>query len=118
MWILHILIFNLTIVFVVELTLAVILGARNFKKFITVALINIITNPLVVITMLTVTMFYNRFETFVLVVLELAVFFTEGFLFSKYKSTGCKVSGNFILFISCSKITSFPIVFIVCFLSL
>ena len=85
MWILHILIFNLTIVFVVELTLAVILGARNFKKFITVALINIITNPLVVITMLTVTIFYNRFETFVLVVLELAVFFTEGFLFSKYK---------------------------------
>ena len=84
-WIFHILIFNLTIVFVVELTLAAILGARSFKKFITVALVNIITNPAVVITMLMVTMFYNKFETVAIIILELAVFFTEGFLFSKYK---------------------------------
>ena len=74
MWILRILLFNLTIVFVVELTLALMFGA-----------INIITNPTVVMSMLTISVFCNKFETVALIVLEILVFLAEGLMFAIYK---------------------------------
>ncbi|MBR3933950.1 MAG: hypothetical protein IKJ68_08610 [Clostridia bacterium] len=85
MWILRILLFNLTIVFVVELTLALMFGATGAKKILTVALINIITNPTVVMSMLTISVFCNKFETVALIVLEILVFLAEGLMFAIYK---------------------------------
>lgn len=85
MWILTILANNLAVVFVTELLLGFILGARSIKKVVTMALINIITNPIVVMCALCLTLFYEEWRYVGIFILELAVLFTEGYMFSKFK---------------------------------
>lgn len=85
MWILEILAQNLSVVFVTELTLGFLFGARNAKKFITVMLINIITNPAVVLTALSLTLFWRRAEDTGIFILEVIVVFLEGFMFKRFK---------------------------------
>ena len=95
---------NLLIVFVTELPLAFILGARSVKKFTSVALINIITNPAIVYISLLTLLFAGGWHTPVLIVLEIAVLFIEGFSFSKFNTFENKNS----YFISlCLNLTSF-----------
>ncbi len=89
MWILEILAVNLAIVLIIELTLAFILGAKTRVKFSTVALINVVTNPLVVLCGLGARMFVPEAEPFVLLVAEISAFLGEGFTFSK-----CKIFEN------------------------
>ncbi|MBQ2967234.1 MAG: hypothetical protein IJE10_03815 [Clostridia bacterium] len=88
-WILHILLFNLTIVLLTELTLGFFLGATSLKKLLTLALANIITNPVVVLSSLSLTLFLSTFHPIGLLILELLAFLTEGFIFSK-----CHVSNT------------------------
>ena len=75
----------LFIVFVPELPVAYILGARSFNKISSVALINIITNPAVVYISLLTLLFAGKWHTPVLIILEIAVWLIEGFSFSKFK---------------------------------
>ncbi len=84
MWILKILGFNLLIVFLTELPLACLLGAKNVKKLVTTALINIVTNPAVVLTGLCISMFFSRWKMPGTFILEALVFITEGFMFSRF----------------------------------
>lgn len=84
MWIIKILGFNLLIVFLTELPLAYLLGAKNVKKLVTTALINIVTNPAVVLTGLCISMFFSRWKMPGTFILEALVFITEGFMFSRF----------------------------------
>ena len=90
MWIINIILINLSIVLVTDLTLGLIFGARTVKDLVTVTLVNVITNPVAVLCMLSVTMFFSDWEYVCLVAIELAVFFTEGFLCSKFRTFGDK----------------------------
>lgn len=82
-WILHILLFNLTIVLLTELTLGFFLGATSLEKLLTLTLANIITNPVVVLSSLAMTLFLNAFQPIGVWILELLAFVTEGFIFSR-----------------------------------
>ena len=84
MWILKILAINLGIVFLTELSLAFLLGAKSIRKFITVLLVNIITNPLVVIVAICLTLFLTKAQYIGIFILEVIVFIAEGFMFSKF----------------------------------
>lgn len=86
MFYIKILLNNLLIVFVTELPLALLLGARSPKKITSVALINIITNPAIVYISLLTLFFAGEWHTPVLIILEIAVLFIEGFTFSKFKT--------------------------------
>ena len=85
MWILKILAFNLALVFISELSLGFLMGAKKPKKIITLALINIITNPAVVLSGMCLTLFFNNLQYIGIFILELLVVFIEGFMFSKFK---------------------------------
>lgn len=86
MFYVKILLNNLFIVFATELPIAYFLGARSIKKFSSVALINIITNPAIVYISLLTLLFAREWHTPVLIILEVAVLFVEGFSFSKFKT--------------------------------
>lgn len=86
MWILKILAGNLAIVFVIELSLGVLLGAKTIRKIITMVLVNIITNPAVVLSGMCLTLFLSRWESIGICILEVLVVVTEGFMFWKFKT--------------------------------
>ena len=114
LWILKILLNNLLIVFFIELPLAYLLGARNLTKMVSVALANVITNPVVVFLVLSMTMFFPQGETTVLIFSEISVLFIEALIFKKYKiferidailvsfilNSGSFLFGEFIEFLS------------------
>lgn len=85
-WIFEILAFNLAIVFVTELTASFAFGAATWRKIATVALINIITNPPVVLSSLCLTLFFEAWHDLGIVVLEVVAVIIEGFMFSKFKT--------------------------------
>ena len=84
-WIINILALNLLIVFCVELCLSGLFGVKGIKGLATVALINILTNPAVVLCMLGVSMFSHEWKHLVLIALEVGVVGLEGFLFVQCK---------------------------------
>ena len=84
MWILRILAFNLTLVLMIELSVAFFMGAKSIKKIVTVALANVITNPAVVLSSIYITLFHGKWENICVLILETLVVLTEGFLFSKF----------------------------------
>lgn len=84
-WIINTLALNLTIVFCVEISLGFLFRVKGISGILNIALINILTNPTVVLSMLCVSMFLNPWERLALSVLEIMVIFLEGFLFSKFK---------------------------------
>ncbi len=86
MWILKILVFNLAIVFITELPLSLAFGARTGRKLITAALVNVITNPAVVLSGMFITLFLRKWLYGGVFVLELIVVLAEGFMFSKFKT--------------------------------
>ena len=83
MWLINILAFNLTIVFITELPLSFIFGAKTLKKLSLVALINVITNPAVVLSGICLALFFNKWQIMGTAVLEFSAFMIEGFMFSK-----------------------------------
>ena len=86
MWILYFLLNNLILVLILEVFLGILFGARSMPKILTVILVNIITNPFVVLAMLTVTMFFPPLEVPGIIVLETSAVIIEGFVYSKYKT--------------------------------
>lgn len=68
---------------VIELIMSLLLGIRNKKDILNVILVNIMTNPLVVSILMYIT--YNRLfnTTISIIILEILVILTEGFVYKK-----------------------------------
>ena len=73
------------IVLVLETTIGYILGARKNRNLITVILSNIITNPVVVVLALLLTVHLYQWRIWWVIALEVAAVFAEGWIYSKYK---------------------------------
>jgi hypothetical protein len=86
MWILAILAHNLAVVLITEPLLGFIAGARLLKKILTVMLVNVITNPVVVLTVLSLTVFCSKLQPTGLFILEILAVFSEGFMFLRFKT--------------------------------
>lgn len=86
MWILEILACNLAIVFIIELAIGIFLGAKTVRKIATMALVNIITNPAVVLSGMYLTLFLPDWENIGIFVLEILVVVAEGFMFRKFRT--------------------------------
>ena len=84
MLILNILVFNFLIVLVTELSVSFLLGIRTIREAITVILINIITNPIVVVLSLLLTFMFYEWRVFGNFILEIAVVFSEGYMFGRF----------------------------------
>lgn len=89
-WIINILALNLLIVLVTEIAVSISFGAKTAKQLVIVALVNIITNPAVVLTALCLTIYLNQWRNIGIVILEIFAVITEGFIFSKFKTFGRK----------------------------
>lgn len=85
-WILKILAFNLSLVLLIELLAGYLLGVKTAKKIITTALINVITNPLAVLCLLSVTIISGDRPLWGVFIVEALVVLTEGFMFSKFNT--------------------------------
>ena len=68
---------------VIELIMSLLLGIRNKKDILNVILVNTMTNPLVVSILMYIT--YNRLfnTTISIIILEILVILTEGFVYKK-----------------------------------
>lgn len=84
----NVLLFNLLIVLISETTLAVIFGARSKKSILTVVLVNVLTNPPIVLTGISMAMFLSSLEPPLIYILEVFVFLLEGFIYLKCKTFG------------------------------
>ena len=85
MWIIHILIVNLILCFLIEIPAGVCFGARGFRKFFTMALINVITNPVVVFSRLVMIIYFENLHIPGILLLEIGAFLIEGFMFLKFE---------------------------------
>ena len=92
MWILNILALNIAIVFITELPICFLMGAKTKYKIITAALINITTNPAAVMCGLALALFLPKFQDAGIFLIELFVVFIEGFMFSRFKTFETKNS--------------------------
>ncbi len=106
MWILAILARNLAIVLITEPLLGFIAGAKSVKKIITVMLANVITNPLVVLSALSLTVFCSRLQPTGLFILEVLAVFSEGLMFSKFKTFDKKNPYIISLALNCASFTA------------
>ncbi len=86
MWIINILLLNLAIVFITELPICFLMGAKTKCKLITSALINFITNPAAVMCGLALALFLPEFQNTGIFLIEFFVVFIEGFMFSRFKT--------------------------------
>ena len=102
MWILAILARNLAVALITEPLLGFIAGARTLKKIITVMLVNVITNPLVVLSALSLTVFCSRLQPTGLFILEVLAVLSEGLMFSKFKTFGDKNPYLISLVLNCA----------------
>ena len=106
MWILAILARNLAVVLITEPLLGVVAGARSLRKILTVILVNVITNPLVVLSALSLTVFFSRMQPTGLFILEVLAVFSEGFIFSQFKTFGKKNPYIISLALNCASFTA------------
>ena len=86
MWLLSALFFSLIAVFLTELPFGYFLGARSRRKFFTVILANIVTNPAVVLVSFYLLLFASKWHGTGIFFMELLAFLAEGFIFSKCKT--------------------------------
>lgn len=74
----------LLLTLLIELVVALILNVRNKKDIINIILVNVITNPVVVMTQ---TLLYIKFGTFIefigIIILEILVVLIEGLIYRK-----------------------------------
>ncbi len=85
MWIIKILVFNLSLVLASELSVSFLLGARTIRKLSTVALINVITNPLAVMLVLYLHVRIGTWPYSLILCLEILIVILEGFMFSRFQ---------------------------------
>ena len=75
---------SLILTVIIEVVIGIILGIRNKKDIINIALVNIITNPIVNITTISLNIYVSLHARNVsLYVLEVLVLFIEGFIYKK-----------------------------------
>lgn len=106
MWILAILARNLAVVLITEPLFGFLFGARNPKKIITLSLINIITNPIVVLTALSLSVFFPFMQIPGLFLLEGFAVFSEGLMFSKFDTFDKKNPYLISLALNCISFTA------------
>lgn len=74
----------LILTIIIELVLALILGIRNKKNIINVILVNVITNPIVVLTPILIYLkFGHTMEIISIIVLEVLTVIVEGLIYKK-----------------------------------
>lgn len=74
----------LALTIIIELLLALILGVRNKKDIINIILVNVITNPIVVLTPIIVYLkFGGYYPRIVLFILEILTVLIEGLIYKK-----------------------------------
>ena len=74
----------LILTIIIELVLALILGIRNKKDIINVILVNVITNPIVVLTPILIYLkFGHTMEIISIIVLEVLTVIVEGLIYKK-----------------------------------
>lgn len=97
----------LLLTIIIELVVGLILGIRNKKDIINIILVNVITNPIVVITPIIVYLrFGYKFEIITLIILEILTVLIEGLI---YKKTLKYNKINLILFSLILNICSYSI---------
>ena len=75
---------SLLLTILIEGIIGLIIGIRDKKDLLNVALVNILTNPIVVSVPIFVMVFINfRYRYYTLYILEVLAFLTEGFIYSK-----------------------------------
>ena len=81
---LYIMIECLLLTVIIELIISIILGVRDKKDMLNVILVNVFTNPIVTsIQILTYVLFGYYYMIVALVILEILVFITEGYIYLK-----------------------------------
>ena len=74
----------LLLTIIIELVVGFILGVRNKKDIINIILVNVITNPIVVITPIIVYLrFGSKLEIITLIILEVLTVLIEGLIYKK-----------------------------------
>lgn len=74
----------LLLTIIIELVVGLILGIRDKKDIINIMLVNVITNPIVVITPIIVYLrFGYKFEIITLIILEILTIIVEGLIYRK-----------------------------------
>jgi len=106
LFLINVLCFNLFIVIISEVSLACLFGAKRLKDIITVVLVNILTNPPLVLWGVSMAMFFNNYERIFIYIMEIFVLWLEGFIYYKCKTFGSK---NAYLISSVLNVTSFAL---------
>lgn len=80
----------LSLTLVIEITAALLIGLRKPKDLLNVALVNILTNPIVVFSAFMSGFIYgSRIQLIVTVILEIAVLIAEALIYRKTLLTKC-----------------------------
>jgi len=78
------LVVSLVLTLLLETGFFLLIGKRNKKDLLLVILVNIITNPVVVLTYLLAILYTDWNHVLIVIPLELFAVLTEGFYYSKY----------------------------------
>lgn len=105
MWLLYTLFISLLLTIVFELLFFILIGIRDRKNMLLVCLVNIITNPPVVLSYYLITTYTNINNSYVKIILELAAILTESYY---YKTYALKLKHPYLIAIS-ANIVSFTI---------
>ena len=75
---------SLALTLIIELGFFLIVGKRNIKDLLLVALVNVITNPVVVLLYWLVVLYTDLNTTIVKILLEFFAILTEGYYYKRY----------------------------------
>lgn len=88
---------------IIELSLSLILGVRKKKDIVNIVLVNLLTNPLVVVIPFIVYLKYGLFyRKIILIIFEVFTLISEGYIYKKYlkyKKINCYILS---LILNCS----------------
>lgn len=76
----------LLITILIETSLSIILGLRKKIDIINVVLVQVVTNPIVVSTSLYLSIYHSSIRNIVVLILEVLVVLSEGFMYKKFLS--------------------------------
>jgi CHASE2 domain-containing sensor protein len=96
---------SLLLTLVLELCIGYLYGIREKKDFVLLALVNILTNPLVVMSYYLVVHYSHINRIAIVIVLELSAILTEGYYYRTYGKT----FSHPMLFALCANLFSFSI---------
>jgi hypothetical protein len=87
LWVLRLIAVSLILTTVLELCFALLYGVRNKKDILLLVLVNMLTNPFVVLTYYLMTYYTDVRPVAVTIILEIITVLTEGYYFKSYGKT-------------------------------